>query len=172
MTRSTTYRLLVAVSLAALLSGCSAGQVAQTAEQRSNVDGANVDIGDIALRDVALEYPEGGLYEAGDDARLQFVVVNRNALEPDTLMSVSSEAFTQVESDEVEIPDNGSVEFRGDGPVIQLRELAEDLRTTVTVPVTFTFAQAGQITVAVPVATPLEVQPRNVEEFDWHGDEG
>ncbi|CAN5289148.1 lipoprotein [soil metagenome] len=166
-----THRSLVAAGLAAVLSGCGAGQVAQTAEQLGNAGGAADEIGQIALRDVTLDYPEGGVYEAGDDARLQFVVVNRDALESDTLMSVTSEAFSQVEAEEVEIPGNGSVSFREDGPVIELQGLAEDLRTTVSVAITFSFERAGEVTVAVPVATPLEVVERDVEDFDFHGGE-
>jgi copper(I)-binding protein len=71
------------------LAGCGAGQIAQTAQQNPTIDGSNTQVGDLAIRNLALEYPVGGAYEQGDDARLRMVVVNQG-LGSDTLLSVSS----------------------------------------------------------------------------------
>jgi len=52
------------------LAGCSAGQITQTATQVAPVPGANADAGQVALRNLVIEYngPEG--YPAGGDAPL------------------------------------------------------------------------------------------------------
>ena len=52
-------------------------------------------VGPIAIRDAALEYPAGGVYERGSDARLRMVVVN-TGIAPDTLVSASSPVATDV----------------------------------------------------------------------------
>jgi copper(I)-binding protein len=63
-------------------------------------------------------------------------------------------------SEEVEagipIPASGLIELRGDGPEILLTGLAQLLRPAQVVPVTFVFAEAGEVTVQVAVAVPLE----------------
>lgn len=169
-------RLARACAVVAVLTGCSAGQIAQTANQVSTVDGNAVNVGDIALRDITLEYPSAGVYEAGDDARVLFVAVNRNALQGDRLLSVTSEAFAGSTEDSqsdlpVELPPNTDVGFRDDGPTVELTDLNDLLRPSVSVPVTFTFEEAGEVTTMVPVAVPLEFIENEVEPFDFHGEE-
>jgi copper(I)-binding protein len=77
------------------LAGCAAGQQAQTAEQRPTVNGANVNLGSLAIRNVTLDYPEEGVYEEGSDARLQMVVVNE-ATSGDALIEVRSPVAQRV----------------------------------------------------------------------------
>jgi copper(I)-binding protein len=77
------------------LAGCGAGQVAQTAQQKPTVDGQMAQVGPLAIRDAALEYPAGGVYERGSDARLRMVVVN-SGIASDSLVSVSSPVATDV----------------------------------------------------------------------------
>ena len=72
-----------------------AGQIAQTAQQKPTVDGQMAQVGPIAIRDAALEYPAGGVYERGSDARLRMVVVN-TGIAPDMLVSASSPVATDV----------------------------------------------------------------------------
>lgn len=167
-------RLVLATSVA-VATGCSAGQIAQTANQVSTVDGSGADVGDIALRDITLEYPEAGTYEQGDDVRVEFVAVNTAELESDTLVSVSSSAFGgEADSDSglpIELPPASDVSFTDEGAVIELTDLAEQLRPSVRVPVTFTFEVAGEVTVMVPVAVPLEFVENEAEPFDFHGEE-
>src|SRR6266542_4295926 len=87
----------VAVGVTALLAtACSAGQTAQTSRERSTVDGATADAGDIALRDIALAYPESGRYAAGESAPLQLKVVNTGTT-PDSLISIRSDVAPAVE---------------------------------------------------------------------------
>lgn len=83
----------VALGLGALLGivGCSAGQVAQTAEMEPAVNGNTGQVGALALRDVMVAFPESGHYEAGDDAPLLLTVVNTGD-EADELVGVTTPA--------------------------------------------------------------------------------
>jgi len=169
-------RLVPAVAVIAVVTGCAAGQITQTSSQVSTVDGTGANVGDIALRDITLEFPSSGFYEAGDDARVLFVAVNENALEADRLLSVTSEAFAgstdgSASDLPVELPPKTDVGFREDGPVVELTDLNDLLRPSVSVPVTFTFEEAGEVTTMVPVAVPLKFIENEVEPFDFHGEE-
>jgi len=97
--------LVVAGGLA--LSACASGQVAQTAQMSPTVDGQLAQVGSLAIRNVALDYPAGGVYERGSDARLRMVVVN-GGVAPDSLVSVSSPVAT-----DVTISAGGSAEVTG-----------------------------------------------------------
>jgi copper(I)-binding protein len=83
----------VALGFSALLGivGCSAGQVAQTADMEPAVNGNSGQIGEIALRDVMIAFPESGTYQEGDDAPLVLTIVNTGGTD-DKLVSVSSPA--------------------------------------------------------------------------------
>jgi copper(I)-binding protein len=97
--------LVVAGGLA--LSACASGQIAQTAQMSPTVDGQMAQVGSLAIRNVALDYPAGGVYERGSDARLRMVVVN-GGVAPDSLVSVSSPVAT-----DVTISAGGSAEVTG-----------------------------------------------------------
>jgi copper(I)-binding protein len=215
----------VAIGLGAVLGivGCSAGQVAQTAEMEPAVNGNSGQAGDLMLRDVQLAYPESGHYEAGDDAPLLLTIVNTGA-EGDELVGVTSPAG-EVEmignpalpgrsALQVVLPaDNGaatttttttttttessgaqSTETSGSEPPasgsespepgsgssqsavtttteassipenqepdvvgtisLVIGNLAGPLPFGKTVPVTFEFANAGKVTISLPIATP------------------
>jgi copper(I)-binding protein len=71
--------------------GCSAGQVAQTAAMEPAVNGNSAQVGDIALRDVLVSYPDGEHYETGDDAPLLLTIINSGGTD-DELVGVSSPA--------------------------------------------------------------------------------
>jgi copper(I)-binding protein len=92
--RSVLAGLIVVSGLA--LAGCGAGQVAQTAQQRPTVDGQGAQVGPIAIRYAALEYPTSGVYEQGSTARLRMVVVNTGDQRTDTLTSVRSNVSADV----------------------------------------------------------------------------
>jgi len=103
--RSVLAGLVVAGGLA--LSACASGQIAQTAQMSPTVDGQMAQVGSLAIRNVALDYPAGGVYERGSDARLRMVVVN-GGVAPDSLVSVSSPVAT-----DVTISAGGSAEVTG-----------------------------------------------------------
>ena len=174
-----------------VLSACSAGQVTQTATQERDKTGAQAQVGDISLRQVQLLHPRGGSYEQGDDADLQVAIVNGGS-EADTLVSVEGEGFGSAEiegpsassssspatgssssgsTDEIEIPAGGAVFVGEDDYTVTLTDLDEDLTTEQYLEVTFTFENAGEVTLPVTVATPDESETRG-ESFDFHQEEG
>jgi copper(I)-binding protein len=78
-----------------VLGGCAAGQDAQTAEETPVVDGVSANVGDIALRAVAVAPPPNNSHAKGSDATLQLVIVNGGSTD-DQLTGVSTLAATQV----------------------------------------------------------------------------
>jgi copper(I)-binding protein len=175
--------LLSPVALAA----CSAGQVAQTASQQQNL-GNSADVGDLHLRALELPYPTGGVYPRGSDARLLGAVASSAATD-DTLVSIEGDAFDSVEvvdpgaaagaaagagsnSLDLTVPAGGTLFIgNGNGPSVTLVGLTDDLGVGQYVDVTFSFEQAGKVTVSVPVATATRDLPRG-DAFDFHGSEG
>lgn len=187
----------VAIAAVTALTGCSSGQVTQTARQVSTINGASADLGDLALRDIRILYPSGGTYAAGSTAELVLVVVNR-ALETDTLVEVTGDFFdsaalpssgssasatpsatlsatptdapTQASLD-TPVPAQGSLQFgTSDYPSIELTDLSEDISVGQTVSVTFVFEKAGEVTVDVPVANP-EREIQREPGYDFHTEE-
>ena len=173
-----------------VLSACSAGQVTQTATQERDKTGAQAQVGDISLRQVQLLNPRSGSYEQGDDADLQVAIVNGGS-EADTLVSVEGEGFGSAEiegpsasassspatgssssssTDEIEITAGDAVHVGEDDYTITLTDLDEDLTTGQYLEVTFTFENAGEVTLPVTVATPEESETRG-ESFDFHQEE-
>ena len=78
-----------------LLVGCGAGQQSQTAEQQPTIDGQNAQVGSVALRDIALAYPESGVYEEGSSAPLDMIVINEGE-QPDALVEVRTDVAERV----------------------------------------------------------------------------
>jgi copper(I)-binding protein len=78
-----------------VLAACGAGQIAQTAQQRPTVDGQEAQVGPLAIRYMALEYPPSGVYEQGSTARLRMVIANTGDA-GDTLTSVTSNVSSDV----------------------------------------------------------------------------
>ena len=97
MIRSTSRSVLAGLVVVGglVLAGCGAGQISQTAQQQPTVDGQQAQVGPIAIRYAALEYPTSGVYEKGSDARLRMVVVNTGDT-ADTLTSVRSNVAEDV----------------------------------------------------------------------------
>lgn len=177
-----------ALSVAALLAtGCSAGQTAQTANERPAVEGNFADVGPIALRNVLVAYPPMGQYQAGQNAPLQFDVAS-SSLTSDVLVSIHTDAAASVlvtpqpagipveppitlipppagatpspepVSQQITVPPGGLVSFgRDSGPQAVLINLSASLIPGQNVSVTFTFAQAGSVTVVVPVSASAAV---------------
>lgn len=97
MIRSTSRSVLagLVVVAGAALAGCGAGQISQTALQSPTVDGSSAQVGSLAIRNVALEYPTQGSYAKGSTARLRMVIAN-SGTSSDTLTAVRSEAADEV----------------------------------------------------------------------------
>jgi copper(I)-binding protein len=158
------------------LSACSAGQVAQTAEQHRDKAGAQSNVGDLELRALGLPYPTGGVYPSGSNARLIAAIASTSGTD-DTLTSITGDAFKSVQvvdpgsSAAAGTPSGGSLDItvpagqtifigNGSGPSVTLVGLSGDLGVGQYVDVTFTFQQAGSVTVPVPVATSSRDLPR------------
>lgn len=94
--RSAVAVAALAAGAALALSGCSAGQIAQTARQVSAVNGNTADVGDVALRDVRILLPQSEQYTnaQGGKALLAFSVVNDGASQPDELSSITTDLGT------------------------------------------------------------------------------
>jgi len=86
---------LLAAGTALALTGCAAGQYAQTSMVSPSIDGTSGQVGGIAVRNAKIAYPDGGQYEQGADARVLFTVVNLSD-QDDALTDVRSDAATGV----------------------------------------------------------------------------
>ncbi len=86
-------RATILVSAAALLStlltGCGAGQNTQTSRKHTAVDGININVGDIAIRDARVMPPAQLAWEPGSAAPLSLYLSNLGT-DMDRLASVSS----------------------------------------------------------------------------------
>lgn len=156
-----------------VLAGCGAGQEGTIGQQVAAVNGATADVGDVSVNDVVVGFPPGeeSFWAAGETAPLQFTVSN-NGRTADELVSITSPAASEVEI-------VGSTDLPGDfalrapeldedsaSPtepdlgylVVALTDLTTDVRPGLTIDVTFTFSEAGELTVPVPVAAPDSAQ--------------
>ncbi|WP_040794173.1 hypothetical protein [Nocardia higoensis] len=90
-------RLMVTVAAfaagaALALSGCSAGQISQTANQAPAINGNHADVENISLRNVHIVYPgEGYTNVAGGKALLALSIVNNSGETADELTSVTTD---------------------------------------------------------------------------------
>lgn len=182
--RAATMGVLLLSPLA--LSACSAGQVTQTAGQQRDKVGAMAEVGQLTLRAVEFAYPRGGVYDEGDDAELRMAIAN-GSQQDDTLTDISGEGFGDVEIDdntatsggsngsgsgsggssEIDIPAGEVVYIDGEDLTVSLTDLDQSLTTGQSLRLTFTFENAGEVTVPVTVSTPDNDLPRE-EGFDFH----
>lgn len=162
------------------LSACGAGQISQTATQVAAVNGNTAELGPLALRNVHVVFPNSEEYslEPGGDAVLAFTAINDSENTPEKLtgittdfagsVSIAGEAGTadiapqtslgagtstedasgQAEAD---AQNPGNADAPSDLVLVVLEDLKEGVRPGLTIPVTFSFANAGDVTVSVPV---------------------
>ena len=163
---------LAACGLSAVLalSGCSAGQIAQTATQQPAVNGTLAWVGDpstgIALRNLHLRAPQTGDYvQPGSGAELLFVAVNESPDQPDRLVSVTSGVGTVNLTGDLRVPAGGTlVVGTPDGTPSPLNategadtaeamvQLTQPISNGLNYPFTFTFERSGQKEVVVPIS--------------------
>jgi copper(I)-binding protein len=144
------------LGLALVVTGCGANFEAQTYQTRASADATNAAVGAIALRNVRLLPPDGGTYDAGEDAEADLTLVNDGG-DADRLVSVTSPSARSVEVleggevvDGVDLPRLGTT---GGMVGLRLTGLTDDLRPGRFVPMVFTFERNGEVTVQVPVET-------------------
>ena len=179
--------LITACCVAGLvLAGCGAGQVTQTDSQVAVIEGADRDIGNIALRDVLVPYPDAshGSYPVGSDVPLQFTLVNQGA-SADELVSVSSPIASRVLVEgETTMPAGLSItsprqardsasptpSLQPASPVdfgelrIVFVDITRVLRPGLNTEVTFVFRNAGSLTMPVPMGLPVDSERKPLDE--------
>jgi hypothetical protein len=168
----------LAVVAALLTTACAAGQHALTSEERKSSNGVNIDIGSIHIRGLVIEAPRGASYASGDNAQVKVVIVNV-AHKDDLLTGVTSPAFADWglfkstadagaaldpdPSSSAAVPAPGRQELIPAGGrvswgvpeatgVLALFGFSDDVFPGTTIPMTFDFAQAGSVTLQVPIA--------------------
>jgi copper(I)-binding protein len=165
-------------SAGALMSGCGAGQISQTAEQVAATLGNGGSIGQIQLRDAKFVFQPpiagGSVYQPGQDAPLQFTIINEGT-QPDRLLGVSSPIAgggrvspnAQVGPGQVltagyqqplaAAPRPGTTKIEA-----VLAGLHEPIRAGLTYPVTFRFQRSGQLSLLLGVDNPMK--PRTPQQ--------
>ncbi|MGI8417149.1 MAG: copper chaperone PCu(A)C [Nakamurella sp.] len=152
-------KVLAAVSLGAalLLSGCAAGQISQTAQEVAAIDGGNATVGDIGVRNALLATPDAANYAKGSNVKLLLVLSN-DGTAADTLTSISTPAAGSVKlSGAITLPAQSLVTISADSTAsATLTGTTQPLCYGQSIPLSFSFAQAGQLTLNVPIRTPAE----------------
>ena len=173
-----------ALAVAAILSGCSAGQIAQTATQQAAVNGTSATVGDITLRNVHLRAPQTSDYvEPGSEVELLFVAANDSPDTSDKLTSITSDSGTVSLSGDTSLPATDVlVVGEPDGQVAALEQaetadaakamvdIDKPITNGLTYNFTFNFEKAGEITVAVPISA--GEAPRRDQAGDASHEEG
>ena len=147
--------LFAAMTLA--VSGCAAGQISQTADQAAAIDGANGTVGDIAVLNARLAPTARESYPTGSNARVLLYVSN-NGLAANTLESVSTSAAKSVKiTGDAALPPQSLADFASEtGTEVTVTGFVQDQFYGVSIPMTFSFANAGSIDLNVPIQLPPE----------------
>lgn len=157
--------------LATMLSGCSAGQVSQTAMQEPAVNGSKANVKNVLLRDVRIQAEQKeDFIQPGRTVELVLVVVNESPDQPDRLTSITSDGgigTVTLSGDPRLLP--GRMLFIGKpegqnvapGPIQgntaakASLQLTKPISNGLTYRFTFNFEKAGQATVEVPISAGL-----------------
>jgi hypothetical protein len=169
-----------ALVAAAVLAGCSTGQVSQTANQASAVNGAEGTVGHVALRDVRIQAEErGDFLQPGQTVDLLFVASNQSSVTDDALTSISSDIGEVSLTGSRQLPAGGMLivgtpagQEAAPLPALQkLRDVEDTHVAAATVmldkPITsglnydftFDFKEAGRVSLVVPIAAGVLTQP-------------
>ncbi|WP_328711693.1 hypothetical protein [Nocardia salmonicida] len=94
--QSARRRMVTVAALAAAagiaLTGCSAGQITQTSSQEAAINGNHANVGEIALRNVHIVYPEAAAeHDKGGKAMISLSIINNSEIITDELTSVSTD---------------------------------------------------------------------------------
>lgn len=168
MNRLTNRLVAASAGLAAcglILTGCSAGQISQTADQESAVNGATANVANIALRNIHLQAVQtGAAVEAGRTVALIFVAANISPDVNDKLISISSDVGTVAVTGATAIPAGtslivGSADGQDEATALGSAEptkaevtLTQPITNGLTYKFTFDFDKAGQTTISVPIS--------------------
>lgn len=163
----------IALIAAAALAGCGTGQISQTADQASAVNGASATVGELALRDVRIQATQtGDALEPGQTVDLVFVVSNQSPDANDELSDITTSIGKVSPTGSKTVPVGGVLVFSAPaGPDLPtapaakaLPEVANANTATATVTLdkairngltydfTFNFKKAGEVRVDVPIS--------------------
>jgi len=148
---------------AMILTGCSAGQISQTASQAAAVNGNSVNAKNIALRNVHLLATQSSDYmQPGRTVPLLFVAANNSPDINDNLLGITSDVGAVAMTGESVIPAgaalvvgsaSGQAEAMGSAtPAAAEVTLDKPITNGLTYNFTFTFEHAGKVTAAVPIS--------------------
>ena len=157
--------LLTACAAAALV-GCGAGQISQVATQEPAVNGTSGGVEDITLRNVHLQAVQtGDALQPGTDVDLIFTATNQSPDVNDRLVRITSDVGTVTLTGDTELPANGLLEVGMPDGVDELAALpepadgaeatvalSEPISNGLTYAFTFTFEQAGDRVLEVPIS--------------------
>jgi hypothetical protein len=157
---------VVAVIAAAALSGCSAGQISQTATQEPAVNGTSANIGSIALRNIHLRADQTSDYiQPGREVELIFQAANNSPDVTDKLVEITSDVGEVALTGDTTVPANGALVVGApDGQTTPLEDveaaeaaeakvmLKEKITNGLTYNFTFKFEKGGEGTVTVPIS--------------------
>lgn len=187
--RSTRRTRLVAAAIAmplafgSVLTGCSSGQITQTAEKRPGVAGAQATLGHLSVLNAFIAAPPADKYKAGDTAQIEMVVTSQGDADEITKITLDGEEADIIKSDSagasssaapssgapasgsgaagggasIEIPAKGHVYFSEQGGEANIEvSMPIEAYPSKLIPLTITFAKAGEVTFNIPVAAPLD----------------
>ncbi len=149
------------------LTGCGAGQIAQTSMQEPAVNGAAGQIGELALRNVYLRAEQTtDFLRPGQSVELVFEATNQSQDVPDKLTRVTSDVGTVTLTGDTGLPAGGALivgnRVGQDIKALDATEAATAGKATValtkpitnglTYPFVFDFERAGSVSLNVPIA--------------------
>jgi hypothetical protein len=159
--------------VAALLSGCGAGQISQMSTQEPAVNGNKVTFNNVALRDIRMQAVQtGDFLQPGRTVNLVAVAVNQSPDITDRLVGITTDIGKVTVDGDARLPAGGML-FIGKpdgqnvapGPlepnnaVKATVALAKPISNGLTYNFTFNFEKAGQASVMVPISAGLGPQP-------------
>ncbi len=157
----------LAASCVLALTGCGAGQIAQTSLQEPAVNGAAGQIGELALRNVYLQAEQtSDFLRPGQSVELVFEAINQSQDVPDKLTRVTSEVGMVTLTGDTGLPAGGAliVGNRAGQDVKALDAaqaatagkasvaLTKPITNGLTYPFVFDFERAGSVSLNVPIA--------------------
>lgn len=176
---------VLAACAAAALVGCGAGQISQVATQEPAVNGTGGSVENVTLRNVHIQAVQTtDALRPGTDVDLIFTATNQSPDTGDRLLRVTSDIGTVTLSGNTELPAGGLLEVGAPDGVEELAALpesadgaeatvalSEPISNGLTYPFTFTFEQAGDKVLEVPISAGNA--PRQGEgEGGSHGEGG
>lgn len=175
-TRLTAAAIATPLALGVVLTGCSAGQQAQTAAKRPGVEGSSAKSGDLSVLNAHLVSPgDDHKYEAGDTVEMELVVASSGAGDEITAITVDGEEATisasggattagTGSSTSIEIPAGGLVVIGENGDYTVETTMTSEVYPATLLPVVITFQDAGDVELNVPVAASLDEVPRDPDQ--------